>query len=200
VWVDTGRDYLADLISLDSFDPDVTIEDRRVSFLGLGIGGVHQTQTIMANTSPIVDSYPPGYDPLASGGNDYDPELPTTITTLERPVRITAGGGGGLKPYPGAPGGPPDPDDVWLAVPPPPRFSTTFTPTKGEVRFRTFLDTNAGDMTYGPFTQMPVSEAGLFLAGSDPNQPYNTLVAYHSFVTILVSLGTYLEILWKLNF
>ena len=77
--------------------------------------------------------------------------------------------------------------------------------TPGRIFFRTLIDTTAGDILdlggpNGPFLQMPLSEIGLFLSSSDVNDPYNTLVAYHTFGTILLTEDTQLEIFWRVSF
>jgi hypothetical protein len=110
--VDRGRAYLAEIAS--------DANDARVKYIGFGIGGNRQAHAIV---SPLSDAYPAGFDPQATAGNAYRKEYPIDplIETLERPVRIS----GGSLPY----NWPPDPGDVWLVQPPPPSFTTTFTPS-----------------------------------------------------------------------
>lgn len=205
-------------------------EDRRVRYMGFGIGGVKQSAISVINSSPIVDSYGVGADPNATTGNEYNAEFPVNppITTLERPVRIT-GGTAGQYPV-GAP-------NIWLAQPPPFGFSTvrggdvgvlspappvipvpvppgppavlpTYTAgvDTGRIIFRSRIDTNAGELVYAPFTQIPLSEIGLFLNSADVNDPFNKpgpfeghLVAYHSFATIVIVVGMVLEFSWTVS-
>lgn len=187
VWVGMGREYLAHLVPLLSYDPDVPYEDRRVRYMGFGIGSDRQQQLGMANTPPIGTAYP--------GTNTYNKDYPIDplIITLERPVRIS----GGSTPYPGVG------TDVWLKEPPPPGFMTVFPVGTGEVIFRSLIDgtlTGSNDIVYPPFTQMPLSEVGLFLSDADVNVPFGQLVAYFSFVTIVFPVGAQLEVSWKVRF
>ena len=185
VWVDIGREYLANLIALDTYDPDVVFDDRRVKYIGFGIGAASQQLLTQVNNPPISTAYP--------GSNTYKKEYPTgpLIEKLERPVRIS----GGSTAYPGAPA------DVWLKQPPVPGFRTIFPAgTTGEVVFRTVVDGTSGDIVYPPFTSMPLSEIGLFLSDADVNAYDGNLVAYFSFVTILFPAGAQLEVSWKVRF
>jgi len=193
VWVTNGRSYLAKMISLSSYDPDVPFDDRRMKHIGFGIGGNKQALLGVINAPPISTAYPAGSDPNATTGNSYDAGFPENppVSTLERPVRIT----GGTTPYPGAPG------DVWLTRPPPFGF-VTITPGPGQVMFRSLVDTTIGELVYPPFTLIPISEVGLFLNGAEVNDPFNDghLVSYHSFGTIAVTTGMKIEISWVVGF
>lgn len=196
IWVDYGSEYLANLVSLSSYDPDVIIEDRRIKHIGFGIGGSRQTLSSIANSPPLSTSYPVAQDPHGTSGDEYKREFPINpmITSLERPVRIT----GGIGDYLTA-----DPTNVWLTQVPAPRFMVTF-PATGEVTFRSTVDSTKSEMLYDPFIEMPLSEVGLFLSGADVNSPYNVdpeqLVAYHSFNTQLFTLGVILELTWNVRF
>ena len=188
VWVGYGRDYLSKLISLSSFVPEVPYDDRRIRYMGFGIGNILQQEMTLVTNPPFSTAYP--------GGNTYNKYYPLEplIEKLERPVRIT----GGSTPYPGAP------SDVWLKEPPAPDFMTIFPGgTTGEVIFRSLLDGNisgANEVVYPPFHQMPLSEVGLFLDDADVNSHDNNLVAYYSFVTIPFAEDTQLEVSWKVRF
>jgi len=189
VWLDRGRRYLGEML----VDPPG--ETQRIKYIGLGIGSKKQVLTATANSVPIVTSYPAGFDPQATAGNEYDHQYPIApeITTLERPIRLT----GGVLPYPGAPG------DEWLFLPPPQRFDANTLLGEGIIQFSALLDTNLGDILYGPFFEMPLSEIGLFLSGAvTTGDPYNvgSMVAYHSFVTILLSPGSVVEFRWQVRF
>lgn len=166
------------------------IDTRRVKYMGFGIGSTLQNTLIAANP-PLSTSYPPGSDPNATSGNEYDKLFPKAplISSLERPVRIS----GGINPYPG------DPGDVWLVQSP--KFSS-FISGVGVIKFHGVVDAAGGDMLYGPFTQMPLSEVGLFLSGSNVNDAFNAgkLVAYYSFGTILLTVGLRMELIWTVSF
>lgn len=197
VLVDEGREWLASLICLTSQGPDVPEEIRRVKYMGFGIGGNLQVDP-GADIAPLSVSYPAGSDPNITTGKEHDDDFPTKalgtvggiIETLERPVRIT----GGSTTYPGAGG------DRWLSDPATHNFIMTH-PTVTSTRFHTWFDASAGDFIYGSFTSMPLSEAGLFLSdASDTGSPFETLIAYHSFVPIILSSVSELEVIWDVNF
>lgn len=120
IWVDNGREYLAKLITLSAFDPDVPYEQRAVKHIAFGIGGAKQNLPSIADAPPMSQAYPVGQDPAASNGHQYNTYYPINplIQTLERPVRIS----GGSQPYSSA-----DPGDVWFTSPPPPGLVRTFT-------------------------------------------------------------------------
>jgi hypothetical protein len=120
IWIDNGREYLAKLITLSSFDPDVPFETRAVKHIAFGIGGAGQILPSIADTPPMSAAYPAGQDPHASNGHQYSIHFPISplIQTLERPIRIS----GGSLPY-----APPPVGDVWFTSPPPPGFRRTFT-------------------------------------------------------------------------
>lgn len=165
------------------------LENRRICYMGFGIGSILQT-TPIAFAAPYSTDYPAGSDPNTTSGNEYDKEFPTNppVTSLERPVRIT----GGTAAYPG------DPGDVWLVETP--KFAN-FEVTNGVMKFHAIVDATAGDMVYGPYTEVPLSEVGLFLSGADVNDAFNEneLVAYYSFGTILLSAGFILELVWTIS-
>lgn len=206
IWVDVGKTHLAKLV----VDPPLVSE--RIRFMGFGIGGIKQSNLLLANAPPVVTSYP--------GSNTYSSSYSffPVIESLERPVRVTGGTAGAY------PVGPPD---VWLAQPPPFEFFTarggdvgslaplppvippaaplpTYTPgaDTGVITFKSRIDTNAGQLVYPPFTSIPLSEIGLFLSSADVNDPFNTghLVAYHSFATIVIVVGMVLEFSWTVGF
>lgn len=197
VFVDAGREWLADLISLLSHNPDVGEDDDRIKHMGLGIGGIEQIDPAV-NAVPLSTSYPVGSDPNITTGSEHDDAFASkplgvnggVITTLERPVRVT----GGSTAYPGAGG------DLWLSDAQSPTFIMTH-PTAYSTRFHAFFDASAGDFVYSPFLAMPLSEAGLFTSSATiPGVPFNTLVAYHTFATIVLSPVSELEVIWDVNF
>jgi len=114
IWVDQGREYLAQSIT------DVSSEERGVKHIAFGIGGTKQGLPGIADAPPMLVSYPFGFDPVGTNGHEYRTEYPINplIQTLERPVRIT----GGVAPY-----SPPPAGDTWFTAPPPPGFIRTFT-------------------------------------------------------------------------
>lgn len=166
------------------------LDDRRIKYMGFGIGGRLQGSST-AFSSPYDTSYQTGEDPNATAGNEYDTRFPKApdIMSLERPVRVS----GTEDPYPG------DPADIWLVQDP--KFSGYLAGT-GVIKFVGTVDGPSGDIAYGSFTDVPLSEVGLFLSDADVNDAYNVskLVAYHSFATILFTAGTQMELVWTVSF
>lgn len=166
------------------------LEDRRVKYMGFGIGSNRQSLPTVG-APPLSVSYPPGFDPHATTGDQYKREFPLDplISSLERPVRVS----GGSLVYPG------DPADVWLVQDP---DFISYVPMPGVMSYHGVVDAAAGDMLYGPFTEMPLSEVGLFLSDSNVNDAFNVgkLVAYYSFDTILLTPNTKMELVWTVSF
>lgn len=192
-WVAGGRVYLASMLGYSSQDPDVPEETSRLKYMGLGIGGVRQRLPVVADAAPLSTSYPAGSDPNTTNGHEYNDRYPISplVSTLERPVRIT----GGSTAYPGAPA------DVWLAGPPSNMFFThpSVTQLKANAQFRGTL----GEVVYAPFDTagVPISEAGLFTGASTvPGEPFNELVAYVTFDTLLLTTSVDVEFGWTVSF
>ena len=107
-----------------------------------------------------------------------------TVTTLERPVRIS----GSASAYPGIAG------DVWVGqVQAPPDTST---PT--QVTFRRVFTT--AEVSYGQFTSVPLSEIGLFTSAADPTNYQNIAIAYDTFDTISKTVAANVEAVWTIRF
>lgn len=193
-WVYNGRVYLAEIVG--AFDwPPTTLADRkdRLKYVGLGIGGVGQHP--MVASAPFPGRYSPGSDPLSTTGDQYRHDWPETnpgvLSTLEMPVRVT----GGETDYPGAG------SDVWLLQPPAADDQVWFThQTLQELTVHAEVDCSAGEYIYGSFTQMPISEAGLFTDTADVNTPYNPVVAYLTFDTIILDADSFVEFIWHVRF
>ena len=189
-WTIHGREYLAEMLTLNSYGPDVpAIATSRLKHMQFGVGGNLQ------GTIPVdVDTaYPAGFDPNTTTGNEYDHRysIEPPISTLERPVRIS----GTDNPYPSA-----DPGDVWLTDPTPPKFIVTF-PTTFSVSLRYFISGADGDIVYAPFTSVPITEAGLVLSGdADINEAYNPVVTYVNFTPITLTADILAEIVWIVGF
>ena len=190
VWTLGGRVYLAQMLGLSfAYLPE---RSDRLMYMGLGIGGKHRSP--LATVPPFSVSYPAGSDPNATMGNEYDPDSPLhpPISTLELPVRFS----GGVVAYPGAPG------DMWLIGPPGLYTTHCVVPaSRTDVTVHAAADPSGGDYTYGWFSQMPISEAGLYLDSAiSSGVAYNALVAYVSFDTLLLDKTSYVEFIWHVRF
>lgn len=175
IWLNLGREYLAQLISLVSFNPDVPLRNDRIKYVGVGIGGTRQLALTTANSVPISPPY--------IGSNLQTDEDPT-VTVLERPVRIS----GSSTAYPGLAG------DQWVGLVAAPADLSI--PT--EVTFsRIFTE---GEVSYGPFLSVPLSEIGLLTSAADPENYQNTLVAYDTFDTLSKTAAVALEVVWTIRF
>lgn len=175
IWLDLGREYLAQLISFNSFGPDTPVRNDRIKYMGMGIGGTRQLALATANSAPISPPY--------SGTNAQD-DVTAAVTTLERPVRVS----GSTTNYPGISG------DAWIGqVSAPPDLSGGT-----EVVFtRVFTAT---EISYGPFLSVPLSEVMLFTSAADPENYQNTGVAYDTFDTISKTSAINLEVKWTIRF
>ena len=175
IWVNLGSEYLAELISLQSYSPDTPYTDYRIKYFGLGIGGSAQKALDVANYPPISGPYVG-----TNGQTDTDP----TISTLERPVRVS----GSPSAYPGVSG------DAWLGL----IGSSDPITVPGQSTFRrTFTQ---AEVNYSSFVSVPLSEIGLFTSGADPENYQNLLVAYHTFDTLSKTAAFSLEVVWTIRF
>ncbi len=197
VWVDRGRQYLAEMVGYSSYTGPVAERSDRIRYMGLGIGGSRQNRNDLTDSAPLSTSYPAGEDPNATTGSTYRKEYPISplITTLERPIRIT----GGTNPYSSA-----APTDVWLIDTPDLFFTHQ---SLYEVTVHGFVDCSAGQVIYGPWSSMPISEMALFTDESGAlapvvakSFPYSPLVAYFSFDTILLNVNSAVEVIWRVRF
>lgn len=175
IFLDYGREWLAGLIAYKAFGPDVPEDERRVRYMGFGIGGVRQIAPTFANTAPLSD-----YGPV--GGftqSDTDP----TLLRLERPVRISGAGTAGNQP-----------GDIWVGqVQAPPTH-----PTPTSTTFKRLFTSE--EISYSPYVSVPLSEIGLFLHGINTNYPYNSIIAYDTFDTLSKTTAFELEVSWTLRF
>jgi len=201
VWVERGRQYLAEIMAYASYGPDTFERADRIRYFGVGIGGFQQQAIVPA---ALDTAYPVGSDPFATSGKEYREDFPyihdsgppvthSPLTTLERPVRIT----GGANPYGTAVVG-----DRWLVNTP--NFFTTHL-TLFEVTVHAVIDCTAGDIVYGAFTDVPISEAGLFtdelaVDPTDGTVPFKPLMAYITFDTITLNSSLQLEFIWSIQF
>lgn len=175
IWVNLGREYLAGLIAYASFGPDTPERNDRIRYMGVGIGGTRQVALGVANAAPLVTAYPG-----SNARTDTDP----TVTTLERPVRLT----GSSNAYPGLGG------DVWVGQVQAPATHVTAT----EVTFKRLF--TQLEVSYNPFLTVPLSEVGLFTGAANPNVFNNLLVAYDTFDTLSKTNAFELEIDWTVRF
>lgn len=175
IWVNLGREYLAELIAYNAFSPDVTERDDRIKYIGLGIGGNRQVAPGVANAAPISPPYV---------GTNVQTDTDPTVTVLERPVRVS----GGSSAYPGLAG------DVWVGLIQAPATHVLAT----EVTFKRLF--TQSEVSYSPFNSVPLSEIGLFTSAADPNNYLNTLVAYDVFDTLSKTTSFEIEVEWTIRF
>lgn len=178
IWIDLGREYLAALIALVSYGPDVPERNDRIKYMGFGIGGTRQIAPSVANAAPMSVAYP---------GTNVQTDTDPSVTTLERPVRVSGSTTGPSDPY--------NPADVWLGtIQAPPIHNTTT-----QVTFRRLFTQT--EVSYSTFTTVPLSEVMLFTSAANPiGQPFNTGVAYDTFDTISKTGALELEVEWTVRF
>lgn len=180
IWLNLGREYLAQLISYSSFSPLTPERDDRIRYMGLGIGGSRQIAPTVANSSPLGGASPPNAYAGTNAQVDTDPD----VTTLERPVRLS----GGTDPYPGLVG------DEWLGQIQAPAAHPTATQTRF-IRVFTQLE-----ISYGIYLTVPLSEIALFTDAADPGVYNNTAIAYDTFDTLSKTDAFELEVNWTIRF
>lgn len=175
IFLDLGREWLAELIGYQSFSPDTPFRNDRVKYMGFGIGGSRQLAAATANSAPISPPY--------TGSNaqtDTDP----SVIRLERPVRVS----GSTTAYPGIAG------DAWVGIigsadPNTVPTQVTFTRIFSQI-----------EISYGTFLSVPLSEAMLFTSAADPENYQNTGIAYDTFDTLSKTTAIELEVVWTLRF
>jgi len=178
IWVDLGREYLASLIALVSYGPDTPERDDRIKYMGFGIGGTRQVAPSVANSPPMSTAYP---------GLNAQTDLDPTVTTLERPVRVSGTTTIPSDPY--------DSGDVWLGTIQAPPIHNTAT----QVTFRRLF--TQLEISYSSFLTVPLSEVMLFTSAANPiGQPFNTGVAYDTYDTISKTGALELEVEWTIRF
>lgn len=180
IWLNTGREFLAQLIAYSSFSPLTPIRNDRIRYMGLGIGGNRQQAVAQSNMSPLGGATPPNAYAGTNSQTDTDP----LVTRLERPVRLV----GTTDPYPG------DASDVWLGQVQSPVVQATAT----QVTFtRVFTEL---EISYAPYLSVPLSEVMLFTDAASPTLYNNTGVAYDTFDTLSKTAAFELEIAWTVRF
>lgn len=175
IWLNLGREYLSQLIAYALMAPLTPERNDRIRYMGVGIGGNRQLALATANAVPLVTAYP---------GSNAQTDTDPTVTTLERPVRVS----GSSDPYPG------QALDVWLGQVQAPAVHATAT----EVTFsRLFSQT---DISYNPFLTVPLAEVMLFTNNADVNTYNNTGVAADTFDTLSKTNAFELEVAWSIKF
>ncbi len=194
IWVNQGRQYLAEVISplngsFAAHDNDAPV--RVVQYMGLGIGGDSQLATPDA---ALTADYP--------GQSTYSDEL-LTIPYLERAVKVSGTAGVGAS------------AGVWMneVAAPPPYTGSPVT----KVTFTSLFST-ADLQLSGAYPAVPVSEIGLFLSSESASRTseevydyitgpayINTstrqkLIAYNTFDTITKTVSVALEVHWEIQF
>lgn len=177
IFLDYGREWLSELVSLDT--AYATFRNDRIRYMAFGIGGTSQLidYTVIEAT---WDGYAQNWGGGAAGAptqTDTDP----TVTGLEWPVMISDG-------------------DYYDDISAPATF-----PAAGIVRFTSVL--GYGEVSYGTYTSVPLSEIGLFTE-SVPAQstapiaapPERYMVAYNTFDTLSKTSSYILQVDWELRF
>jgi hypothetical protein len=176
IWLNLGREFLAQLIAYTSFLPLTPERDDGVRYMGLGIGGNRQLALTTANAAPLAAAYP---------GTNAQNDTTASVLRLERPVRVS--GATDVPPYS-------DPSNVWLGQVQAPATHPVATQTTFK---RVFTD---AEVSYGTFLTVPLSEIALFTNAADPALYNNTAIAYDTFDTLSKTGAFSLEIDWTIRF
>jgi hypothetical protein len=175
IWLNLGREYLAQVITLVSFAPDTAVRNDRIKYMGVGIGGNRQLALATANAAPISPPYV---------GSNAQTDSNADVTVLERPVRVS----GSSSSYPGLAG------DAWVGLVQAPADLSV----AREVTYRRLF--TQLEVSYGDFLSVPLSEVGLFTSAADPENYQNTMVAYDTFDTLSKTSAIAIEVVWTLRF
>lgn len=175
IWLNLGREYMAQLMSYSLMSPLTTVRDDRIRYMGMGIGGTRQLIPSIANNATFLAAYP---------GTNLQTDEDPAITVLERPIRVS--GTSTPSPY--------DAADVWLGQIQAPAYF----PAYNQVVYRRLF--MSYELNYNPYTVAPVSEVGLFTNAANPLLPHNVMLAYDTFETIAKTDAVELEVAWTISF
>lgn len=197
IWVNQGRQYLAEVISPLNGSFAAHYNDspvRFVRYMGLGVGGDSQVLDL-STVYPTLDTHYPGQETFS----DED----ITVTQLERPVKVSGTAGVGSS------------AGVWMnSVTAPPSFTGT---PNTNVEFDALFDNNDINLS-GDYPSVPLTEIGLFLSSEEPSRTseevydYLTapayindttrqkLIAYNTFDAITKTVSVALEVHWEIQF
>lgn len=208
-WAERGREWLSWIVALQA--PSASYEQRRIKYMSLGMGSINRSGLVLV--PPLSTSHSTGEDPRGTAGNTYrddnltgssDGVIPD-VSTLEMPARVT----GTSSPPDDYPDAITNEDDTWYIEDPNLYTSVIGETVSGDyickgLGIHAFVDCTAGDYIYPVgtphFSQVPISEAGLHLDDIETTKPYEALVAYVNFGTILLDAESQLEIIWQVRF
>lgn len=203
IFTDYGREWISELISLDT--GATPFRSDRVRYMGFGIGGTNQSieSATLRGTwagfpnhwgytnplDPTTGGY--GHDGTPGSGDPTQDETDPTITGLEYPVQVTS-------------------TDYFDEIVLPATF-----PEAGTVRFTAVLGYN--QVSFGSATSVPLSEIGLFTESRQatrdeaplpqdreviPAPPLGVryMVAYNTFDVISKTSALVLQVDWEIRF
>lgn len=196
IFVDYGREWIAELMALQSLSPDTAFRSDRIRFMAFGIGGTNQniaTATINTMQAGAYPQWGKAFDGVTGGVDPVQTDSDPTVTGLEWPVVIR-------EPTPGV-------ADYYDDVAAPAVF-----PDTGIVRLTAVLGYD--EVSYigslGSFTSVPISEVGLFTESVTAQTvvPWNAthapagerfMVAYHTFAPLTKTNKFVLQTDWELR-
>lgn len=182
VYLNYGRDWLLKLMCYAAVGgPPAVLENNRVCYMGIGIGGDKQISTI----PPTVDARYPGTN--VQSGTDV------TVQYLERPVCVNEVGA----------------LDYWLQEIT--HASTAFNATPPPYFVKFICKFGPTDISYAPYYIVPMSEIGLFEYGQVGlvEEPYANVypgpagrpqpISYATFYSLNKTAGVSLSVEWSLR-
>lgn len=198
-WTAAGKQYLAEVISLTSQDPDVPERTDRIEYLGFGMGGAQQNQRSMVTSAPLSAVYPVGSAPHGTSGFTYRDDFIFPVASLELPVAFFADSTADLYTN--------TTSATWRQTAP--TFSDMFHfsvhPSPNVFRFhytgRSSPLVFSQPISGNQYHLLPLSEAGLYLSSVAVNDdPFASPVAYVTFDTIQISETVDLFLEWDVTF
>jgi hypothetical protein len=178
--VNTGKQFLAESITPSSLSPGGFVRTQSAVVRYIGFGIGGSRQSDPAASTSPLSDI----SPSGYGGTNTQTDTDPTVAILERPVEVSSG--------------------LWMR-----EITTPGTfPTASSTRFIAAF--GAGDINFGSFTSVPLSEIGLYSSAADPTLPNGSagaypgaggsLLAYDTFNSIAKTGLFSIEVRWEWRF
>ena len=168
IFLDNGREYLSKVISASNYsDINGTRGSQQViQYIGFGIGGTRQTSAD-AGAAPLSDAWNgAGAEPRGYGGSNLQTDIVPALSSLERPVRVSA-----------AP-------DTWLS-----EAGASYPDATSALFTAEFSSTDIN--IDGLYASVPLSEIGLYLSDANPLLPNGVVGTYPTVAEHMIAYDTF---------